>query len=277
MPTLLSVRAEKLTEYVLFCGSFDQLKITDNVSVVYRCLPDSAGFMRFKTSRRLADAFIINNSGGKLHLQVKTEYVNDPELPTVYIYSNFLTKIDSSSEKTIEAHSIAPCPNLSIRQIGNGSISVDGIKAERLKAGITTGAGRITLNGTAQEASYKMVGAGTIMADMLEAQVVKCNVIGAGVISCWAQETLKVKGLGSTRTYYRGNPMVKKGLGLKVYSVADSDEQAKDGVKVSEKQPETMVEGTLEEEEILVEDEQTIEEGSEEEVEPVLEEEIIEE
>ena len=247
---LIPAAAETTTEYVSFCGPFDRIRITDNVNVVYQWLPDSSGYMRFSGARRFADAFIVSNNKGKLRIQVNTEDVNDPELPTIYIYSNFLTHIDNSSDRNLEVRSIAPCPNLNIRQIGNGSISVDGVKADRLKASIATGAGRITVTGTVQEADYKMVGAGTIMADLLDAEVVNCLVVGAGTFGCWAQETLSVKGLGSTRTYYRGTPVVKKGAGLKVFSLKELEAERKARAAEEEASPaeeETAVEETVDE------------------------------
>lgn len=207
----------KETTYNTYCGPFDRLEVTDNVNVVYVNHPDSAGYARYTGDRRFADAFIFSNSKGKLKVQVNTEDVNDPELPTLYLYSNFLTSVSNSSVSRLEIRSIAPCPELKVKQIGNGTIVIHGIDSDRVKGSIATGNGQIVLSGVAREAKYVMVGTGTIQADLLRADVVECRVAGTGTIGCWPVESLNVRGLGSTKVYYKGDPVVKKGPGVKVF------------------------------------------------------------
>lgn len=216
------MKSEKTTTYTTYCGPFDKIEVTDNVNVIYECRQDSSGYLTYTGAHRFADAFILNNHKGKLKIQVNTEDVNDPELPTIHVYSNFLTSIENSSVMKIEAKSIEPCPNLNIKQIGNGTISVDGVNCDRLKASLATGNGTIAITGTAQDAKYVMVGAGTIQADLLKAATVKCTIIGAGAIGCWPTESINVKGLGSTKVYYRGDPVVKKGPGLKLFRLEEN-------------------------------------------------------
>lgn len=43
--------------------------------------------------------------------------------------------------------------------------------------------------------------------------------VGSGAIGCWPTESISVKGLGSTKVYYRGDPVVKKGPGLKLFRI----------------------------------------------------------
>lgn len=220
--SLLSVaiaRAETITEYVNYCGPFDKIEVLDNVNVIYKCMPDSAGYMRYNGARRFNDAFIVENKKGKLKIQVNTDDVNDPQLPEIYVYSNFLTSVANSSDHKLEVLSIAPCPNLTIKQIGNGIISVDGVQCDKVTAVIATGNGTITVTGATDEAKLKMIGTGTIQADLLQAKTVSCTVVGSGTIGCWPEQSLNVKGLGSTKVYYRGDPALKKGPGLKVYSL----------------------------------------------------------
>lgn len=216
---ILSMKPEKTTTYTTYCGPFDKIEVTDNVNVVYECRQDSAGYLTYSGAHRFADAFILNNNKGKLKIQVNTEDVNDPELPTIHVYSNFLTSVENSSVMKLEIRTIAPCSNLNIKQIGNGAISVDGAKCDRLKASLATGNGTIVITGSAAEAKYVMVGTGTIQADLLCADVVKCTVVGSGAIGCWPTESISVKGLGSTKVYYRGDPVVKKGPGLKLFRI----------------------------------------------------------
>ncbi len=75
------MKPEKTTTYTTYCGPFDKIEVTDNVNVVYECRQDSAGYLTYSGAHRFADAFILNNNKGKLKIQVNTEDVNDPELP----------------------------------------------------------------------------------------------------------------------------------------------------------------------------------------------------
>ena len=72
--------------YKVEVGQFDKIKIQDNVNVVYRCLPDSTGFVQYSGDKEFADAFIITpKSDGTLRIQVSTEDVGNPNLPTLYV------------------------------------------------------------------------------------------------------------------------------------------------------------------------------------------------
>ncbi len=219
--SLTASAIEKLTEYTSYYGPFERIEISDNVNVIYQCMPDSAGYMRFRGLSRFGNAFIVSNNKGKLKIQVNTEDVNDPELPTVFVYSNFLSEIKNSSDKTVTVLSIAPCPNLQVKQIGNGAVTVNGVNSDRVKAAIETGNGQIVLSGKTTDANLIMVGTGTIQADLLQAEVVKCKVMGSGTVGCWAESMLNVRGLGATKIFYRGDPIVKKGPGLKVMPLAE--------------------------------------------------------
>lgn len=66
-----------------------------------------------------------------------------------------------------------------------------------------------------------MVGTGTISADRLEADVVQCKILGSGSIGCWPLQKLNVRGIGSTKVYYKGDPQVKKSGGGKLYPLPE--------------------------------------------------------
>ena len=81
--------AQEINNYKVEVGQFDRVKVCDNVNVVYRCLPDSSGFIQYRGDKQFADAFIITPKNGNLKIQVSTEDVGHPDLPTLYIYSDF--------------------------------------------------------------------------------------------------------------------------------------------------------------------------------------------
>lgn len=204
------IRAEK---YTLKIGDFNEIKVINNVNVVYSNNPDSLGYAVFYGDRQYADAFLFSNKNGCLKIEVSTENVDDSNLPTLHIYSKFLQKVEVSSEHTTHIRNVAPTPELKIKLIGNGEIIVDNIDVSKINAHLSTGNGKIRLNGECMQASYKMVGTGEIDAENLESDEVDCAIFGTGQIRCWAVESLKSKGIGSTKIYYKGSPTTLKKSG----------------------------------------------------------------
>ena len=212
------VFAEK-NSYKLNVGIFDKLNVCDNVNVEYRCVPDSAGYIAFEGEEEFADALYFSNSKGKLKVQVNTEDVNNPNLPTLRVYSQNLIEVENSSTFTTAIKGKISAPMLNLRQIGNGKIVVDDITANEVGATLATGKGVILVNGKCDVANLKMVGAGQIQAENLDAKKVKCHILGSGDIFCDSEETLEIRGIGSTSIYYKGNPEIKKVGGGKVIPI----------------------------------------------------------
>lgn len=215
---------EKQYDYAVKIGQFDRLTVTDNITVIYRCNPDSTGYACWRGDTRFDDSFIFTNNNGKLNIQVMTEDVNDPDLPTLFLYSDFLTQVSSSSDEAVRVESLSPTATFKATLIGNGTLVVHGIKTTKLSATLNTGNGQLVLSGQTNEAKYKMVGTGTIQADMVKAGSVACKILGSGSIGCWPEELLKVSGIGSTKIYYRGNPDVHKSGGGKLFRIDEGDE-----------------------------------------------------
>ncbi|MBD5312491.1 MAG: DUF2807 domain-containing protein [Muribaculaceae bacterium] len=214
-----TAQAQKLNDYRLEVGQFDKLKVTDNVNVIYRCMPDSAGYIAYRSTEQFSDAFIFTLNKGTLRIQVSTEDVGAPDLPVVYVYSDFLTEVENSSDFKLTIFSPAPCPEFKAIQVGNGSIVVDDIRATKVTAALATGNGTLNLSGSCEQAVYRMVGVGMIEADMLRANSVSCKILGNGTIGCWPLQRLDVKGIGSTKIYYKGDPTVKKAGGGKLFQL----------------------------------------------------------
>lgn len=218
----LGANAQDIQDYRVSVGQFDKIKVDDNVNVVYRCLPDSSGFIQYRGAKEFADAFIITpKPDGTLRIQVSTEDVGHPNLPTLYVYSDFLTEVENSSAFSVLVENPAPCAEFKATQVGNGAIAVENIKTNKLSATLNTGNGTVNVSGEAVNAVYKMVGTGIISADRLEAENVQCKILGSGSIGCWAVSRLSVKGIGSTKIYYKGDPKIKKSGGGKLYPLPE--------------------------------------------------------
>lgn len=206
-------------------GQFDKLSVFDNVHVVYHANPDSTGYAVYKADESLADVFIFTNEKGSLKIRTATEEVTEQHLPVIHVYSDYLTCVNNSTEFCVRVLSNAPVPRFTARLMGNGEIIAENIRATEVEANFVTGNGTILLSGKCNSALYRMVGTGTIQADELKADKVNCKIMGGGNIGCWAQERLDVRGIGSTRIYYKGKPKIKKVGGGKIIPLTAATEE----------------------------------------------------
>ena len=214
-------------EFTVEVGQFEKLKINGNLSVIYKNNPDSTGYARYFAEKGDGEIFKFSTKGeGNLKVEPSDEKWGRSDLPVLYLYSDFLTSVESYSEQSVDITSIAPCASFNVTQVGNGKISVENIRCNNVTAAITTGNGNIYLTGTCVNANFRMVGAGLISADQLRAEVVKCRILGTGSIGCWPLENLNVTGLGTTKIYYKGSPKIKKTGGGKLFELPDDLDEA---------------------------------------------------
>lgn len=205
----------EVNTYTIRVDEFSKLKVLDDIAVNYVCDADSAGYVSFECEDSFADAFLFTNKGGTLKVQIHTDYTDKADqLPVVKVYSTYLTSAENQSKHTLTLSNITPCPEISLKQVGNGSIVADDLKATKVKAKISTGNGVISLSGDCDFASFDMVGTGKIIADELMSDEVSCTIFGTGSIGCWPIEKLHVKGMGSTTVYYKGTPRTIKKSGI---------------------------------------------------------------
>ena len=219
----MTASAADIHEYIFNVGQFDRLAVLDDVNVIYKNVPDSTGYVVYHGERDFCDAFILTNSRGKLKIQVTTEDVGKPGLPTIYVYSDFLNEAENSGDFTVKIEHPAPCPRFKAKVVGNGTLIIDNLTATTIDANITAGMGKIVLSGIAPNAKYRIMGTGSIIADRLKCQTVECKLaLGTGYIGCWATDLLKVNGLGSTKIYYKGDPTVKKSGNGKIFRLPEA-------------------------------------------------------
>ena len=63
--------------YVVEVGKFSKLEIPNNLTVVYRCHPDSVGKARYECPDMLAGAVMFSNSGnGSLKVQISPDFID---------------------------------------------------------------------------------------------------------------------------------------------------------------------------------------------------------
>lgn len=204
----------KVSKYEIKVGDFSKLKVYDNIDVIWQCNSDSVGYAVFTCESGLSDAILFDNNGkGSLKIQVTSEMENNPKLPVVRVYSNYLSFVQNSSEGTVTAISPTPGPEFKAEIIGNGTVKVTGINSTEVSGKVNTGCGKVILSGTCSTVHLNMVGTGIIDADGLETSIVKCKVLGTGEIYCSPKDLLSVYGIGSTKIYYKNTPGEIKKVG----------------------------------------------------------------
>lgn len=214
---LVSCLNSNAKQFTLPVEQFSKISVDDNVNVVYIGDSGTPSRVTYEGDQKYAKAFIITQKGNKLRIQVETLYVDDPELPTLYVYSDFLENASLSAESTLTLKSVAPGSNLDLSVMGNGAINAENMRATKIGASIKSGNGTISISGHCQQANFNMLGNGTIQADRLEAVNVTCKMLGNGSIGCWPVEKLKVMGIGNTKIYYKGSPQIDKKGGGKLF------------------------------------------------------------
>jgi len=204
-------------------GTFTSLEVVNDLDVTCRAVPDSVGCVRFFCEDELASSIMFENKGTNLKVMTSPDFMDAPEkLPAVIVYTDALEKVQSSSERHVHIEMPAKCPKFKAVLIGNGTIDVTDLSTTRLIGVIATGNGNLNIAGTADDTLFKLTGTGKIVAHNLSCNKVTCHVFGGGEIFCHPTEELVLKGLGSTRVYYKGKPAKIKKTGLgKLISMDD--------------------------------------------------------
>lgn len=207
-----------IAPYELNVKEFDELKVVDGINVEYFCNPEKAGLVAFEASPDVASAIIFEPNGkGKLEVKLAVRDQKYTNLPTVRVYSSYLTKIENDGDSTLNVVSLKEGPELEVKLVGNGRINVRGIKVARLNTSLATGKGTIVVDGSATEAKLSLWGTGEVDASDLLAKNISAKLMGTGWIKCWAIDKLNVSGMGTGAVSHKGNPAVSiKALKLKV-------------------------------------------------------------
>lgn len=217
--------AAKAADYKLEVLDFSELKVTDGINVDYICSQDSAGWVYFSCEPEMSSKLMFSNNKSCLHVQVAADDEILTDLPTVRVYSSFLTKVENQSDSTVRVLSNSILPSFKVRVIGNGTIKVANIEANSVEGAIATGKGHIVFtNGVAKTAKFRNVGTGPIEGGGLKAQEVKAFMLGTGDIDCTALKVLTIYGAGTGKVYYSGNPekVVNRSIGVKSFPVVEA-------------------------------------------------------
>ncbi len=215
----------EVSRYELDVTDFTELKVVHGINVNYVCNPDSAGRAVFIASDKHASSLMFNNTKNRLEIQLATEDVESKGLPTITVYSKFLTKVENSGDSTLRVLNVPPCPKFKARLIGNGRIIVKGVDVNEMEGSIDTGNGQLVIYGTCKKSKLHCTGTGTIQADELVSEETNCRMYGTGTIGCQAIKSLNVTGMSSGKVYYKGNPeeVKKRSVGVKLIPLDEEE------------------------------------------------------
>lgn len=212
----IGAMAQTPTRYELDVKEFSELKVVDGINVDYKCVPDSAGKAVFYATADVASTVMFVPNKSKLEIQLATNDKKRTDLPTITVYSTYLTFIENAGDSTVRVLSVAEGPKFKARQIGNGRLVVRNVAATQVEASLDTGNGNVVIYGKADKAKLSCTGTGHIQADELVADETKCSLWGTGSIGCYAAKTLNIAGAGSGKVFYVGNPEIKnRSIGVK--------------------------------------------------------------
>ena len=121
--------------YKIPVGEFNELVLNDKLNVVYSTNPDSVGFVVFDTKPEYASYIMTESTKGKLKIQLAQEAQKADDLPTVYAYSTFLSKVENWREGNVTIKEIKPASAITLSTQGNGNITAYGLDATSISSG----------------------------------------------------------------------------------------------------------------------------------------------
>ena len=222
--TSLCVSAEgEMKRYEVNVNDFSELKVLEGLNVDYKCSEDSNGYVVFNAAPDIASVIMLNNNKSCLEIQISTDGIDYDNLPRITVYSRFLNKVENDGDSLVRVLTVAPTASFRATLIGNGGLAVHGINTNNFVGAIKTGNGVIAVNGKTTKAQLSAVGTGSIQADDLNANEIKCSLSGTGIIECNPASKLTVVatfGVSSGKVYYRGKPEIKdRAPGVKILPI----------------------------------------------------------
>lgn len=225
--TALAINAQvkEAIPYKVNVQEFHELLVSHGINVDYRCSTDSAGMAVFRATPEMTSKILFSNPNGKLKIELSPEDKDTLNgIPTVMVYSSYLTKVENRGDSLVRVLSNMPGPSMKARLEGNGKVVVDDVHVTTFDASLGHSHGEVIVNGICKEAKINLTGKGRINAENLKSTNVKCSVFGAGVVKCWVNGgTLTVQGVSSATVFYKGTPIniKKRSMGTKIVSIDD--------------------------------------------------------
>lgn len=223
---LRAQESEEPVPYKVTVQEFDELLVEHGINVNYKCNADSAGTAVFTATPQMTSLILFSNPSGRLKIELSPEVKKNPPsgLPTVTVYSSYLTKVENRGDSVVNVLTNRPGPFMKVRLEGNGSVNVYDVHVTTLDASLGHSRGDITVTGICKDAKLGITGKGKIFAGDLKATNVKCSLFGSGEVWCWISGgELTLQGLSAATVYYKGDPVniKKRSSGVKLEAIPE--------------------------------------------------------
>lgn len=206
---VIGMKASEPKPFCVEVQDFGELKVVDGINVVYKCSADSAGYATFTCDPKLSPLIMFSNNKNTLKIELQPDGLPSKGLPTITVYSRFLSKAENSGDSTIRVETPAPSAEIKMVVIGNGTIVAKGLHSTTVNGRVDAGKGHLVLSGTTQWVKLRTFGTGSIEAGDLKAEKGSLTMSGTGSVDCWVTGELTVTGLSTGSVYLKGNPTIK--------------------------------------------------------------------
>lgn len=191
-------------------GYFNKIKLYAEINVVCRTSNDSIGWVSYKGIDSESNVVTTIVNSGTMTIYLNT--IDYKELPdTLFVFYPDLISVENAYNSTLAIDTLSTKNKVKCVSQGNGKIQIGYLKAHDANFSILTGKGEISVDaGYCDNIFARIVGTGKIKVSGLKSveTVVRC--LGTGSISCPQSEIIKIKGLGTTKIFYKGHPVIKR-------------------------------------------------------------------
>ncbi len=200
---------------------YDSVDVGGNFEIIYS--NKKSDIVKIEIQENLIKHLEVDVKNHKLVINQKKNFIyNDDNRGKIYISTPELKDVTISGAASFDEADTIKANTFKINIAGAGKVSVP-IKVKNLEVS-TSGAGSTEFEGSADKATFKILGAGSIGAIGLVTKDADVTISGAGncEIHCENNLNVKISGIGNLK--YTGNPKVSQSItGLGSVKNVDGD------------------------------------------------------
>lgn len=202
-------------------GFFNRIRLHTDINIRCKASNDSIGWISYDGLGCGNDAVVavVNNDVMTIyHKEVAKEELPD----TVYVFFPQLVSVANAYNATLAIDSLCTENKFKAELQGNGQITIGNLHAKEAELTVLTGNGIITVKqGNCNKIKARIVGTGQINMSGLISDETMLRCFGTGSIDCPQAQNIKIRGLGTTKIYYTGNPKIKRKGNARIIKVDD--------------------------------------------------------
>lgn len=177
-------------------------------------------YVEVHAQENILDILKIENDGNTLKIRTKSgKSIGKYEELTYYVHTPLIDQVTIGGKGTVTGSDITGTGNFTCKLSADGQLKLDEMDATNVEV-VISGAGSVTLNGTADYSDLGVGSAGTIDCYGLTSKECRAELKGNGIIRTYVQNKFTVYITGSGTIYYKGDPTLDKhinGSGILVH------------------------------------------------------------